>query len=65
MSGLTWINKRKMIVAECRRRGIKIEQFGKAVRLLGHGVDVIVADLSWVNVADLDGAVDKQAPGRR
>lgn len=55
MSGLTWINKRKLIVSECRQRGIKIEQFGKAVRLRGHGVDVIVSDLSWVNVSDLEG----------
>lgn len=56
MSGKMWINKRKMIVEECRRRGIKIEQHGKATRLRGQGVDVIVVDLAWVSIADLDGS---------
>ncbi|WP_407280119.1 hypothetical protein U5817_06690 [Aromatoleum evansii] len=46
--------KRQYVLAECKRRGIRVTPTGKtAFRLVGAGVDLLVADLAFVDAASL------------
>lgn len=48
--------------AVCERRGIRIyDTPGGALRLVGHGVDVITTDLAFVIPSDLQPFTDREA----
>lgn len=49
-----WNAKRQEIRLDCARRGISIHKQGKAYRLIGKQIDLMVADLTWVNTYDLN-----------
>ena len=49
-----WNAKRQEIRLDCARRGISIYRQGKAYRLIGKHIDLMVADLTWVNTHDLN-----------
>ncbi|MBN9461155.1 MAG: hypothetical protein J0H00_08000 [Burkholderiales bacterium] len=40
--------------AEIAQRGLRIEQHGKAVRVVGVGVDVMASRLTYITVRDLE-----------
>jgi len=42
-----------MILAECRRRGLKVEPVGQAFRVSGPGICLLVADVLSRTPADL------------
>jgi hypothetical protein len=44
---------RELVRAECSRLGIDIERRGEAIRLRSAYIDLMVADLSWVQLNDL------------
>ena len=46
--------QRAIVLAECQRRGITIQQQGKAWVLRGPGVDLLVADLASVTLDNLE-----------
>lgn len=45
--------RRTMILAECRRRGLKVEPVGQAFRVSGPGICLLVADVLSRTPADL------------
>ena len=56
--------QRDVILAECARRGIRLEQKGQAYLLTGPGVYVLAADLALLSETDLHAFVprtEKQA----
>lgn len=53
MRGITAKQKRELVMSECKRLGVSIEQQGKAYRLRSNLVDILVTDLSWVLPLDL------------
>lgn len=51
------ITREHRILAEVARRGLKIERFGKAWRIHGHGVDVLAATVQDFFESDLEPCV--------
>ncbi len=47
--------RRANVRRECEKRGIKVEQLGKAWRLRGPGVNLVVSDLAEVRMVELRG----------
>lgn len=43
-----WGAKRKQVRIDCAQRGISIQRQGKAYRLIGKNIDLLVADLTWI-----------------
>lgn len=48
------MTKEELIRAESARRGLTIERTGKAWRIFGFNVDIVVASLASVDLIDLD-----------
>lgn len=51
------IRREQRIRTECARRGLKIERFGQAWRIHGHGVDVLAATVQDFFESDLEPCV--------
>jgi len=47
--------RRANVRRECEKRGIRVEPVGKAWRLRGPGVDLVVVDLAEVRTVELRG----------
>lgn len=56
------MTKGERIRAECARRGLTIERTGKAWRIVGFQVDIVVANLNSVDLIDLDPRSSRQSP---
>lgn len=48
------MTKEERIRTECARRGLTIERTGKAWRIFGFYIDIVVASLNSVDLIDLD-----------
>lgn len=46
--------RRERILAQIQRRGLRLEQYPRHVRVVGPGVDVLAAAVELIQVADLD-----------
>ena len=53
MDTLNFLTKKDRILAEIQRRGLRLEEYPRSVRVIGSGVDIRATRLTFLNLDDL------------